>query len=393
MEKLKKGKTPEKRPPPRRTRQSSASAANTETLRPEPVRKRRVSKYWIGLLALAIVLAIVIWALLGWLGRSLASYELHTPNHALNQYFQQLEAGAYDTLQPAAEAVFTPDENSGWEDYFAIIAARFSAPADSLTYRRTAARDLGENLQLYSVYSGDEKLGQVYLVPDEASESGWAVYATIDYLGGYTITAPSTVTVLMNGEALPQSSGTASGIDDIFGLLNDQSAVPAKTLTYQTEPTLNAPTFTATSALGGECTVDVDMETHTVTITAAPTAEQQQAYAEVLETTAKAYSDFITEDLTFSGLKPYLYPEAELYTNLQEYQWGWYLTHESREFFDVEISDLQAMSDTLFTGHIEFTVNVHRGAQLHVEKPSYDMAFINSNGQWLLCGIKVYHRE
>ncbi|MGD9560451.1 MAG: hypothetical protein AB7V55_07590 [Oscillospiraceae bacterium] len=350
--------------------------------------------YWIFLLVFAIVNAVIIVGVLSWLNGVLTDYELHTPAHALEQYFTQLQNGEHEPLIPAAQNAnaFTPDENSSWDDYFAIVSARFSTPADALTYRRTAAKDLAEGEELYSVYAGEEKLGQVYLRPDDTTESGWSVYATVESLPGYTVTAPHFATVSMNGVAIAQSEATATVPLEIFDSLRDQSIVPT-VLEYQTPPTLVEPSFTAQATTGGQCNVTVDAAARTVIVTVPPTAEQSEAFSQTIETTAKAYSDFITEDLTFSGLRPYLYNETDLYQDLSEYQWGWYLTHENREFLDVVITDLAPQSDILFTGHIEFTVNVYRGSQIHVEKPSYDMAFIRSDDKWLLCGIKVYHRD
>lgn len=383
MEKLKKRSTSQ---PPGRPSNKNSSEEHQRTRR----RKRRVPVYWIGLLAFVILNIFIIVLVLNWLYGTLEDYEKHTPSNALNHYFQQLSAGEYEELKAAAP--FTPDENSKWDDYFNIIRTRFNAPADELTFRKTAARDLAEGEEVYTVYHGEEKLGEVYLKPDEKSETGWAVYSNASYLDIYTITAPDIVTISMNGAPLPKEGAGVSAPHDILDLLYDQSNIPTL-LTYTTEPTLTEPEFTATASTGGACDIAIDKETRAVTITVAPTPEQDAEYRTVLESIAKNYSDFITEDLTFSGLKPSLYPESELYKNLSEYQWGWYLTHENREFLDVEMSDITPLSDTLFTGHIEFTVNVYRGTQIHVEKPSYDMAFIRSEGTWLLAGIKVYHRD
>lgn len=363
---------------------------------PQPTeRKRKVSRYWIFLLALVVVNVIIIAVVLSWLGRTLEDYEKHTPSHALDQYFTQLAAGDTDGLIPAAEAagVFAPDANSSWADYFSILRQRFNVPAEQMTFRRTSAKDLAQGEELYTIYDGETRLGQVHLRPDDKAETGWAAYATVDQLTGYTVTAPDIVTVFMNGAPLPESSITGTTPLEIFELMHDQSGLPATVQYTETTPTLTEPTFTAEAATGGPCEVVVDREARTVTVSVPPTAEQEAEFATVLETTAKAYSDFITEDMTFSGLRPYLYTESQLYQNLAEYQWGWYLTHENREFLDVVITDLVPRADNLFTGHIEFTVNVYRGTQIHVEKPSYDMAFIRDGEQWLLAGIKVYHRD
>lgn len=366
------------------------------TKRPQPKKKR--SKYWIGLLVFAIILAIAISLVLTWLYRTLEDYEKHTPQRALNQYFSQLAAGEYEQLKPYSG--FTPGADGDWDAYFAILTQRFGTSPDALSFRRTAAAGLAEGEELYAVYAGEEKLGEVVLFPASGTDSGWAVRSSVAFLQGYTITAPEFVEVLVNGVPLDpaqivetkpvtvsyEKDGRPLSVN-IFSSLNDASLAP-NIVQYQTGETLVEPQFAANASFGsGECLVEVDTETRTVTVSVPINPQQEEDCRQTMETVAKAYSDFITEDGPLSALRQYLYDETSLYKDFSEYQTGWYLSHESREFSNVTFSDIAMQSETCFTGHLDFTVTIVRQGKVHVFEPSYDMAFMYIGDEWLLVGL------
>lgn len=360
--------------------------------------KRKVPVYGIFMLVLAVVCIIAVVITLQWLYGVFTNYEKHAPRTALNAYFSQLEQGDYSEIQRTSG--FTPDAANSWDDYFALISARFGPTPSKLTFRQTASADLAEGEELYTVFNGEEKLGVLILFPDESTSSGWAVRTTYDYLPGYTITAPEFVQVFMNDAPLEEAAITGSEpvklsyakdertvTVDIFNALNDQSLVPT-VVHYETPKTLQEQHFTATTRDGTTvCDVHINEETHTVDITVPMAQWQADELQPVMESAAKAYSDFITQDGSLSALLPYLYSETSLYDDLRGYFTGWYVKHNSRVFEDFAFSELAMRADNIFTGHIDFAVYIYRGQTEFVFNASYDMAYMLVDGQWKMVGL------
>lgn len=363
--------------------------------------KRRVSKYWFVLLALLIVNAIIITIVLNWLYGTLADYETHTPRQAILGYFTQLSEDDREAIM--ATASFVPDEQNSWDDYFEVLDKRFGdVQPDNVTWRQTISADLVEGEQMYSIYSGDEKLGTVVLTPSDTQPTGWSVRSDVDYLPGYTVQSlPQGVQVYQNGVALQVPASTDSVIInyerngnpvevDIFLTLSDEALIPLTTTPFETQATLGEPDFTATDWNGDPCDVAVDQDARTVTVTVPVEAASRDALAAHMEEVAHMYSDFVTYEYGAQGINmllPYVYEGSSLYQDFKDYQAYWYLDYDSRTFSESSFADIVMHSDTSFTGRIDFTVTILRNGITHVFEPSYDMAFILVEDEWKLVGL------
>jgi hypothetical protein len=366
--------------------------------------RRRRSKYGLGLLIFFLVCLAVVAAALLWLYVALADYEKRTPKRALDGYFAMLAAGDYAGI--GQDSGFLPDAMNSLDDRNAYLRQKFGAFWDGgLSYRQMESAELAAGQRLYSVYSGEDRLGEAMLTPREDGEGGWTVQPLLEYLPGYAVTAPEGAAVVVNALALSQEqtvgrhpviiSYMRDGAPvevEIFQSMDDSSLAP-QTVEYQTAPTLFEPQFSARAADGRQCEVTVDAEARTVSVSIPPDAEQHDAFAQRMELVARIYSDFITEDGPRSALRPYIHRGTSLYKNLSEYQIGWYIDHDARKFSDFSVSDIAIHSDGCFTGHIDFAVTVLRRGRAHVFNASYDMGFVQADGSWLLAGLHTRRTE
>lgn len=346
--------------------------------------------------AILAVNAVLIALALNWVRGVVSDFELHAPQTALNRYIDNLFGN--DDEEIMRTSGFVPDENNTWEEYLGILRQRFSPAREEFSYRLTAATELADGEEMYGIYSGQNKLGEVILSPDETTDIGWAARSPVSYLDGYTITAPPGVQVIFNGKPLPAESHTGTvpvrveyyrgdelASIDMFTKMYNQSLAPVL-YRYETPKTLVEPVFSATSP-HGQPQVQVDAERRTVLIPPPLSAEQEQLAAQTMEIVARAYSDFITEDGTLANLLQYVHAETELDSEFREYQRGWYLDHEKREFSEFTFSDIAFHSDTCFTGHVDFDTYITFKGELQTFKASYDMAFMLLDGSWQLVGL------
>lgn len=359
-------------------------------------KKSNWKRFWIICGVIIVINAGLIALALNWVYGVVSDYELHSPSTALTKYFSDLFGGGEEEIKRTSR--FTPDANSSWDDYLSILRSRFARAEEDYSFRLTASADLAKGEELYAIYAGEDKLGEVILTPDEATESGWAARSMVGYVDGYSIVAPPGVQVVMNGQPIPVEShvevlpvrveyykGDTLTSIDIFSKLHDQS-LPPVLYRYETQQTLAEPTFTAT-APNGEPSVQVDVEHRSVLVLPPLTAEQEQLAGSTMEAVAKAYSDFITEDSTLANLMQYVYKNTDLDRDLREYQRGWYLDHEKREFSEFTFSSIAFHSDTCFTGHVDFDTYITFRGDLRTFEASYDMAFMLLDDKWQLVGI------
>ncbi len=359
-------------------------------------RKSHWKRFWIVFGVIVLINATLIALALNWVYGAVQDFELHAPQTTLSRYidnlFSQEDAGTR-AIQSASR--FTPDENNTWEDYFDILRRRFAGAETGFTYRMTP---FSNDEVLYGIYVGEHKLGEVILTPDESMDTGWTARSEVSYLPGYSIVAPSGIQVLYNGRPIPPEShvevlpvrveyykgGSLTSVD-MFSKMFDQSLAPVL-YRYETGETLAEPTFSAASPLG-EPSVSVDAEHRSVLVLPPLTAEQELLASQTMETVAKAYSDFITEDGTLANLLQYVYKETDLDGEFRGYQRGWYLDHEKREFSAFTFSSIAFHSDTCFTGHVDFDTYITFQGELNTFAASYDMAFMLLEERWQLVGI------
>ena len=338
------------------------------------------------MIALALVLALVIGVVLFLLYGALENYEKTTPRAAINGYFEALAAGDYEDLK--ASSGFTPDEMNTWDNYFAQVKSRFTGVPAEYVYRKVVSTDT--DLEHYAVYLGDEKLGEVVLRPDKTAEHGYTVSTAVDLLTPYTVRAPGHAVVQMNGaDLLPSDPGVAVTEVPGFEELADPAQRPV-VYEYTLQPTLAEPTFTAAAPGGNECTVQVDTTTRRVDVAVVPTPEQDALFRQRMQEAAEAYASFTTSDSPFSALAGYLVPGSTLRDSLSTYYAGWYLDHESTWVENLEITNLQSLSDTCFSGDISFIYNVQRNGEVHAFDANYHMNFVLQDGQWLLLSMKTF---
>ncbi len=348
-------------------------------------KKKHLSGYGKFLIAFACVMAAIVCAALFWVYGALARFETTTPRAAILDYFAALSAGNLEPLKEASG--FEPDELNTWNDYFSELKRKFSGDAEQFDFRQVMTADKTIE-QVYAVYDGEKRLGELVLRPNKEAEHGYSVSAPAVFTTAYKVTAPGHVTVLANGTPLAKDGEDVvkTEVAGFESLPEDQRPVMYE---YTLPPAIKQPQFAAESTTGGEVLLDIDDEAHTVKATVALTPEEEAACKDRMQTVAMAYSAFITGDSGFDGLSQYLVPGTPLYENTSTYYNGWYLDHEDSYPEDVNVTNLLSLSETCFSGDIQFTYVVMREGVQHTFPSNYYMNFTGQPGAWLLLDMQT----
>ena len=332
----------------------------------------------------AVLLAVVGGVLLALLWGALEEYELSTPEHAILSLVELARGGDDEALAAAA----------GFEAQGPVTVESWAGAA------RAALADIPDDRDRLAFVKG-EKQGdtvQYALAVDgtvsarftlTAAQGGWKAAPALTALPDYTVSAPTGVTVSVNGFALDPADGTDSPAE---GFADMEDAAP-RVVSWTVSGLYAAPAVTAEQD-GAACPVTRDDARHTA-VAGMPEDEAGKAEAsQFLETAAKQYAQFISEDVSFSQLAKLLYPDTALYKGLRGYYVGWYVTHTGVRFDDLKVENVAAVSPDAWTGDVSFTFVVTKPGLEDRKYPSrYHMAVVRTGGDWKLVSLDVGAQE
>lgn len=352
-------------------------------------KRKKKNSFRIGVLILVLVLAIIIVTTLIILYNGLERFESTTPRAAIDSYFSQLAAGEYEQIK--TDSGFEPDEINSWDDYTAFLLTTFGKDYKGYTYRQVAGGNKDDG-QLYAVYNGDERIGELVLSASSSAAHGYVVRASIDYLEPFEVVAPGDVTIKVNGEELAkEGEGVTVTPNDLFEELSgDQIPTIIK---YKLEKMLAKPELEAAGPDGTACEINVDEKTRTATAAKQLSSELEQQYSQRMQDTIKAYAMFISEDSTLANFTQYLYPNTNFAADIKTFDAVWYADHDSYSFEDMKTSGVTQTSESTFTGEIEYVFQVQFQGEIKSFPSRYKMGFVLQNNQWLLVKFETLNYE
>ena len=388
--------------------------------------RRKNNTYWKFLAIFGLVCILASIMVIQVVYSRLVIYEAGTPNAALRDFFIELTAGNLENVR--RDSGFdekSPEERALFDQR--ITELYVNKNPNDFTYRRIASNDPDGRI-VYAIYLGREKLGEVYMYSlngkvsdsinsvDEFLESTegdaprWRIVAPIEiktepvveddpelvYLAPVTITAPDSVTVYVNGEALDPASAidTKEMKSEVFEALPAGYTVTLpKILTYQSEKYTVEPVITATGRGGERIDPSYNEEERLYEIIASSvtpvTVSEREEYSARMIAVAKSYALFISRDGTLYTLSQYLYPGTDFAARMSGFDNQWYGSHSNYEFSELEVHDVVKYADDVFVGRMTFDFIVDFYSGQRTFETDYTMLFVNSGGQWLLAGLTV----
>lgn len=341
-----------------------------------------MKKHWFKftLLALALVLGIVVWALLDTLWYNMESYEAASEIGAVTEYFDRFSRGDYDTAAETSGFVF--DEKNSKEDYIRYLKDRFGNDFSDLRFAGREAEREGE--KIYRIYSGDTPMGEVCLIPVTDGARNWKVVAQVEYAPALTVTAPSTVKVFANGVNV--STETTYDNEDFKGVA-ELFDIPQQA-TYTLEQYLYTPEITGVAYDGTPCSV-FKQEDGSLLLKVPPKDGTAAEYEQVMKDFSQLYARYIATDATFAAVKVKMDPSTPFYEALRTFTNYWYNAHSGYEFRNWQFSDIERPADGYFAGTIRFDHAVFWLGKENVYPSAYRLSFRYKDGAWLLVDMKI----
>ena len=348
---------------------------------------KRIPRYPLLLLLILLIGVLSSVVVMNQLYEALAVYESKTPGTAVNRYFERISAGDFSVIR--AESGFEAKEYSPWEDFDAAVQKKFGGigPED-LSFRRIASNE-PDGRQVYAIYDGDEKRGEVRLYEGEGADGGWRVTTPLEFLPPYTVTAPACARIAVNGKILPPEDAEERQ-EDRFGLFAElpQDIKPPTVLTYRIEGFLSAPELTATAPEGAECAVAFDDE-YTMYVTLIAAGELRETLAEIAGSAAETYAKYISGAESETKMVSYLLPDTDFYIRMRTFDHQWHYLYQLLSIESVSVKDMDYLSENCVTVGADLSSRVRRGADEFDYELSYIMSFVLQNDRWLLLDLNI----
>lgn len=349
----------------------------------EKWRYGRPRPFWPWPVGFALVLLAVGGAALALLWGALERYEESTPEAAILQSVRQVQAGRL--AEEEVPAAMLPGRFATARQYLDEAGKLLDGlpdDRDSLRFVQKGADEAADGAIDYVVVDEDGGRAEFTLFP---KDGGWQAWPKVQALSAVTIRAPRSVSVSVDGQPLGEAelSGTAAAAG--FEALGDGAP---QECTWLVEGLLEEPQVTAES---GEGVCRVEWETPlSAVVTVEPDADADAALQSFFDRTARVYARYVSADASFAELKGALVPDTDFYNSLRTFDSSWYVSHDSTDFEDFSVSELESLGPDAAAGTVRFTYMVYKEGLRPRSYPSvYRMYAVRQEDGWKLLDLQV----
>lgn len=332
------------------------------------------------LLAIAGLNLCAIALILLWLWNRLETYEKNSPEPAMRAYFEQMHGGG---LEDAAAQIHPGGLNT-LKDTADWLRQTFTG--DPAAYRYVQLSKTQEGLR-YAVYDGSHRLGYVRLQSANGENGPWSARAEVTLLEPYTVRAPAFVQVSLNGRPLPDACRTEKSEPvEAFAALRNKEAIP-QMVEYTVSGLLLEPAFTASTPDGRAAAVSFDAQARLAAVTVPAEGTVKKEFEQLLETAAKTYARYISQDAEWAELMACVYKNSDFYDAVRNYDGKWYNKHIGYAFENFSITGVESYAADSFAGDVSFDYVVKRTHDTHTYPTRYRLAFQKIDGRYQLVNL------
>ncbi len=353
--------------------------------------KKRVRWFPIFICVVIIINACVIYYLLRQLRSYLADYEAAQPYGTVERYIDELKNGDYDKIVQYSD--YTPGRFDSEGD-FAEYMTNLIGDTSTISYTKSISSTPGTlSYTIYAERDGENvRLQELTLTETGDKANPYDISFSVKRLGTYSIEAPEHATVYVNGVALDDSYKTGEPVtnESFKVILTEGVALPSR-CSYSVGGMLRPPEITATDKEGTPCEVEVDGATDSYSFSE-PVAEGERfdEYAKLIEDATCIYARFITEDATFAMVREKVYTDTSFYKAISTFYNGWYINHDSYEFTDLVVDNVEQVADNAFTGEISFMYTIKRKQKIFDYPSHYKASFMYfEDAGWKMVNLEV----
>lgn len=334
------------------------------------------------LLAAAAAGLVILWGFL-------EEYEQSQEYHVTDAVTAELNSGDLTKIFEGLDIKISPYETQ--EALRKQISERLSGEFSCTK----SAKYTTEDAPAYLLRCGGDTVGVLTLKKQGTTPKyGMDTYAyggisgvTADLSRHARVTLPSTCTFTVNGISPDGEFFTEERIPEAKRFGDLLTAEPTMR-TYAFGGLMNPPDIRIYDKNGNSLpvTLENDVYSAALPITDPETAAQAEDFAYEF---ARLYNQFISNDIEFYKLKPYMVRDTEFYKNISGFMPQYYGAHSGFEFRNKEITETVRYDDRCYSVSLEYDHVVLTYSQEHVYHVSYTVYAVNTDEGWRVVDLVI----
>lgn len=369
---------------------------NTETKKaeaPDNRKKKKVNIFAVIILCMFTVLlsaSVILW---NELWNFLVSYEKANEDYVINDYMQSYTNNDFTSVFTLMGVQY--DDFNSEEDYIKFFKENYS---DSLTEAKAIKTGSESGNLTYSVCVGENTKISGFVLspdgnPDKYGHQGWTVTTeqTAEKLFPKMCSAkvyvPKGTSVCVNGiklgsKYLSSEEFSAKEYND----LDDETLRPAFEVYDTGDIFLNKPEVTAYDKAANLMKLtEKDGAYYAFATLSDEELENIKAFAEEFSVT---YAKYVTKDVPFDNVIPYLVKESEYYRRVRAFYNEFYRDH-TLTYDNVKFGEPIVYDDTHVVIDISFDYHVNIGYKTNDYDVKYTLILIKLDGKWKIASMML----
>jgi hypothetical protein len=367
--------------------------SNTKAEVSDNKKKKKVNIFAVTLLCMFTILlsaSVIIW---NELWNFLVSYEKTNEEYVIDDYMQVYEQNDFKSVFTLMGVNY--DQFNSEEDYINFFKENYS---ESLTDAK-AIKIGSENGNLtYSVCVGENiKISGFVLSPDgnpdKYGHQGWKVTTEqtaeklFPKMCSAKIYVPKGTSVCVNGKELGAEYLSSEGFSiKEYNDLDDETLRPVFEVYDTGDIFLNKPEITAYDKASTSMKLtEKDGAYYAFGVLSNEELENIKAFAEEFSVT---YAKYVTKDVPFDNIIPYLVKESEYYRRVRAFYNEYYRDH-TLTYDNVKFGEPIVYDDTHVVIDISFDYHVNIGYKTNDYNVKYTLILIKLDGKWKIASMML----
>lgn len=347
-------------------------------------------KIYLGVTIAALAVIVVIW---GVLWSFLKAYEASQPQYKIEQIVDALNNGQADEYTDYIHyQVNRLEDDNTYKKY---ITDKLGS--GNIEYTRKSG-EYSKDTPVYQLKDGNNPVGVVYLKKSDTKAKFntpiWEIDRIDNVIGqtkDYTVTVPKGTVISVNGIDLDETYIIEDNAEcKNLGNVTKYITAPKMTVYQLTglaaQPDIKAigPVYNSELSVESE---DNGQIVYGFESTDSLKTEQQDR----IITITKTYGNYVTNDVGYSALSPYILPGSYATSYLKNIAKTniWTASHSANDFDDLTVYNYQIYTDTCFSCEVKFNLVIHTWSQDFTYPTHIKYVFIKSGNAWYVADISL----
>ncbi len=317
----------------------------------------------------------------------LKEYEISQEYYVTDEVLAELNSGNYEKIFEGLDVEISPYETE--EDLHEQIESRL---VGEFTVTKSAKYST-DDMPAYLLRCGGKTVGVLKLKKQGTTPKyGLNIYGYSDISGisaemetSVKVTLPSTCTFTINGRQPEGEPYTEEEIPEAKRFGDRLSSEPVMR-SYTISGLMSTPDIRIFDKNNAQLPVTIDGSEYSAVLPTTDPILAQQAEDFVYQF-AQLYNQFISYDIEFSDLKPYMLKGTEFYKNLSGFRAQYYSYHTGFEFRNKELLNTTQYDENCFSVSLEYDHVVFTAYQEYVYHVSYTVFAVNTESGWRVADL------